>query len=491
MGRKPIGADRERFVEYLQDARDEMNLLEHSISSASTKVDRATRSIVFERTDVDPDTQEPIERIWEVKFRDGRPTAIDDDVFVALLKLSADVGFATKRVLFTRLQVCRILGWADNGQNYKKIDDALTRLRGVSIDAKNYWFDNKLKCWRDRDFNIFDVSDVLSRTTYARALKVGGKEAAKSWIEWSDTMMESFAAGYLRKFDLNEYLLIENPVARKLYRFLGKHFWHRTRFSLELETLMHEKLGYDKAETRLWRLRQKLEPAVAELEEKGIYGLTHEFVAGYGKCEVVFNAKHKTKDKKKEAPAATPLIEQLVKYGVDRKDALSAATRLAPERIIADIEHVEYEAKAGRVKASKAGMLATMLKKDEAWPRPQGFTSSVDRERRKKIQAENEAKKRKAESEREAREREAEESKLQAFNKYMGSLSDLDRTTFDERAKKVFHYGEKYRVALKGGDAEKIAAARHAAFFQVWVGDQTAAAKASSGAATVQKSILF
>lgn len=458
MGRKPTGTDRERFVEYLRDARDEMNLLEHSISSASTKVDRATRSIVFERTDIDPDTQEPIERVWEVKFRDGRPTAIDDDVFVALLKLSADVGFAVKRVLFTRLQVCKILGWADNGQNYKKIDDALTRLRGVSIDAKNYWFDNKLKCWRDRDFNIFDVSDVLSRTTYAKALKVGGKEAAKSWIEWSDTMMESFAAGYLRKFDLNEYLLIENPVARKLYRFLGKHFWHRTRFALELETLMHEKLGYDKAETRLWRLRQKLEPAVAELEEKGIYGLSHEFVAGYGKCEVVFHAKHKTKEKAKEAPAASPLVEQLVKYGVDREDALSATKRLVPERIIADIEHVEYEAKAGRVKASKAGMLAAMLKKDDAWPRPQGFVSSADRAAAAKRSAEADARKKRDAAAAEAKRRKADELEEVAFIEFMAKFADDERKTFERLALESHKLcREQYEKAEASGDSQRMA----------------------------------
>lgn len=475
MGRKPTDAEQQRFVEYLRDARDEMNLLEHSISSASTKVDRKTRSLVFAKCDIDPDTSEPIERTWEVKFRDGRPTSIDDDVFVALLKLSADVGFAAKRVDFTRLQVCKILGWADKGQNYKKIDDALTRLRGVSIDAKNYWYDNKLKCWRDRDFNIFDVSDVLGRTTYQKALKAGGKEAARSWIEWSDTMMESFAAGYLRKFDLNEYLSIENPVARKLYRFLGKHFWHRTRCVLELETLMHEKLGYEKGETRLWRLRQKLEPAVVELEAKGIYGLSHEFIASYGKCEVAFIAKKKTSDKA-EAPAAVaksenPTAQRLRKIGVDAVSAADAVKRLSAERIIEDIEHVEHEAKAGRVKSSKAGMLASMLKSDEAWPRPEGFVSSIEQQRRKKVAAEHAAKRKQAEADREAQRRAEEEKNRFAFNEFMGGLTDLERHAFDERSKQVYYYGPKYRDALQGGAPEAIAEARNDAYYATWFGE--------------------
>ncbi len=472
MGRKPTDAEQQRFVEYLRDARDEMNLLEHSISSASTKVDRKTRSVVFTKSDVDPDTSEPIERTWEIKFRDGRPTSIDDDVFVALLKLSADVGFAAKRVDFTRLQVCKILGWADKGQNYKKIDDALTRLRGVSIDAKNYWYDNKLKCWRDRDFNIFDVSDVLGRSTYQKALKAGGKEAARSWIEWSDTMMESFAAGYLRKFDLNEYLSIENPVARKLYRFLGKHFWHRTKCVLELETLMHEKLGYEKGETRLWRLRQKLEPAVVELEAKGIYGLSHEFIASYGKCEVAFIAKKKTSDKD-EAPAAVvkvenPTAQRLRKIGIDAVSAADAVKRLSAERITEDIEHVEHEAKAGRVKSSKAGMLASMLKSPEPWPRPQGFLSSIERARKNNAAAEKAAKERTRKAEQEAREREEEAENRQAFNAFVAELTDIELQAFDERARRIIHYGSKYREALAGGVAEAIAEARQNAYYTTW-----------------------
>ncbi len=56
--------------------------------------------------------------------------------------------------------------------------------------------------------------------------------------------MESFRAGYIRKLDLDEYGSIPNPVARKLYRYLGKQFWFSTTHPVELTTLCCEKLGY-------------------------------------------------------------------------------------------------------------------------------------------------------------------------------------------------------------------------------------------------------
>ena len=494
MGRKPTDREQEEFVKFLRSGRDEMNLLEHSISSASKEVDRNTRSLLFTRDDKDPETGEPVERIWEASFsgKYGRPTPKDDDVFVACMKLSAAGNFASPRVEFTRYELCQILGWPDDGRSYKAIDDAFNRLAGVLIVATNYWYDNQARIWVDRKFGVIDDVFLYQREKYQRAKKAAGGKNPKSWFRWSDVMQESFAAGYVRKLDLEVYLSLENPIARKLYRYLGKHFWNRSKHAIDLQVLCHEKLGYNQSEKRNPRLKEKIEPAIKELEAKGIYGLSHEFKASYGKCEVVFNAKSKSNDKPKKSSTANPLAERLVKLGVDRGDASDAVQRLPSERIIEDIEHVEFEAKSGRVKSSKAGMLATMLKASEPWPRPQGFVSSTERERKKQAAAEGDARKRKLEAEREAREREAEERKLQAFHEFMAALTDVERAEFDERARRVFFYGEHYRKAIKAGDAEKLARCRHSAFYAAWLDEQkNPQLQTSSEAREVQKSIRF
>jgi len=255
--------------------------------------------------------------------------------------------------------------------------------------------------------------------------------------------------------------------------------------------LCHEKLGYNQSEKRNPRLKEKIAPAIKELEAKGIYGLSHEFKASYGKCEVVFNAKSKSNEKPKVRVLANPLVERLVKLGVDRGDASDAVQRLTAERIVEDMEHVELEAKSGRVKSSKAGMLATMLKATEPWPRPQGFISSTERERKTKAAAEGDARKRKLAAEREVCEREAEERNLQGFHEFMAALTEVERMDFDERAKRVFFYGQHYRKAIKDGDAEKLASCRHSAFYATWLDEQKPQPKTSDDAREVQKSIRF
>jgi hypothetical protein len=482
-----------------------MNLLEHSISGADKKPDLTTRSLSFGSAERHPETGEAVERSWKVTFSAeyGRPTPKDDDVFVALLKVTQLAGLMEgtappqkPQVHFSSYQLIRILGWPDNGASYQAIDGALNRIGGVWIVAKNYWYDNAEKEYVDRKFGIIDDVFLYERDKYDRALKrarTEGRERPLSWIRWSDVMADSFRAGYVRKLDIEVYRSLEHPIARKLYRYLGKQFWNRSKHRIDLQTLCHEKLGYQTSETRHARLREKLKPAVAELEAKGIYGLTHEFDSGYGRCEVVFVTNRRLE--KKTAAPSCPLTDRLVSLGLDRSDAAVAVQRHSTTRITEDIEHLEFEAKAGRIKSSKPGLLAMMLKSDDPWGRPQGFVSSAQREVRSRELAARTAK----EQEHKLRQAAAEEAKaeqqLAAFNVYMAGLSPASRASLEQRAMTLRNgfYGKRYREAVKEGQAARIAACLHDALFAAWQEEHPGAKRESTKnrGATVQKSIRF
>jgi hypothetical protein len=508
MGRNPQTPEAEELREYLRSGRDEMNLLEHSISGADKKPDMATPSLSFASEDRHPETGEPVERRWKVTFSAeyGRPTPKDDDVFVALLKVSQQAGLMESasnkaenaaRVHFSTYQLIRILGWPDNGNSYKAVDDALNRIGGVWIVANNFWWDNAEKEFVDRKFGIIDDVFLYERDKYDRALKrarAEGKQRPLSWLRWSDVMLDSFRSGYVRKLDIEVYRSLEHPIARKLYRYLGKQFWgaKRPEHRISLQDLCHEKLGYNLVEKRNPRLREKIEPAIRELEERGVYGLSHEYEASYGKCEVIFKASRAAKSEPKKREPENPLLERLLKFGVDRATAQDALQRLDAERIAADIEHVEFEAKAGRVKSSKAGMLASMLKADEPFARPVGFVTKAEKERRDQETAESDAREKERARLKEEQERHAETQRLQAFNEHVASLAADEREAFDERSKRVFFYGQKYREALKAGDAAEVARRRQESWYALWReecvdGDATG----SPVQRTVQKSSLF
>lgn len=80
-----------------------------------------------------------------------------------------------------------------------------------------------------------------------------------------------------------------------MYRYLGMKFYHRTRLCINLGVLCCEKLGY-RQDAEPNELRRKVLPAISQLEGRRVYGLSHEFSASYGKCDVVFNALATTKN---------------------------------------------------------------------------------------------------------------------------------------------------------------------------------------------------
>ena len=455
MGRKPSEKDREEFLEYLRSGKDEMNLLEYSISSAGTKVDRETRSLVFVRDDVDRQTGEPVERSWRVSFSAdyGRPTAIDDDVFLMCLKLSAAQNFSSRKVEFTRCLLCKMLGIGVNGKNFRALDESFNRLRGVHIVAKRCWYDNEAKSWVNRKFSIFDHVEMYDREEYLHARRVRGEKHPQSHFVWSQVMQESFDKGYVRDLDLEEYRSLSSPVARKLYRYLGKNFYLSTTHTIDIQVLGHQKLGYQ-AGKRNAELRRLVEPAIEELESRGMYGLSHQFNARYGKCEVVFEALDTTRRraKGKQRPE-NPLVERLTKLGISRGDAAAAVKGRSAERIVEDIEHVEYEAKRGRVKSSKAGLLAMMLKADEAWPRPEGFESEATRRDRAAKLAEAKQRKVEEEKERDAKASQESEAQHEFVVRFMDSLgSDEARRAFEQEAMKQERFvADLYLRAKKDG----------------------------------------
>lgn len=401
-----------------------MNLLEHSISSATNRVDKNTKELVFSQPDLDPGTGDTVARSWTVTFNAtfGRPTPKDDDVFVGLLKTSMDQGLMNEGyaegpvVPFTRYKLCQTLNWQPSGRNYRAIDDALDRLCGVYIKADNFWYDNDTKLWTDRKFHIIEEAHLYQGEKFQKARKSLGKNP-QSTFTWSQVMMESFAAGFVRELDLGVYLGIKNPVSRKLYRYLGKHFYHRSKVSFDIQELGVEKLGYKKTDN--YRLQERIAPAINELEEQGIYGLRHEFQSSYGKCQVVFWSGKRSKKSSSSSSTEHPLVARLVSIGVSKADAWAAVKKHKEERLVEDIEHVDFLDEKKEIERSKAGLLATMLKADDAWPRPKGFKTKAEREAIRQKTKQTQAKKEERELAAEKKRRDEEAEALRQVTEYI------------------------------------------------------------------------
>ena len=265
-------------------SRDEMNLAEFPLTVLSKRADPSVKTLEFSDY-VKGKNGDLINRQWIITGADkfGLPTSSDDEVLLGLLKLTADDGVQSRKIHFTRYELLRILRWTTEGRSYTRLQNALDRLSGVRIKATNAFYDNETKLHSTRNFGIIDAYEIND-----------GRDTRPSFFTWSEVLFKSFQVGFIKKLDLDFYLDLQSAVSKRLYRYLDKHFWYRSRIQVNLFTLAHEKIGVSRNYVYASSLRQQLEPALDELKQKGIIS-DFEF-SGKGKStEVVILAAHAPK----------------------------------------------------------------------------------------------------------------------------------------------------------------------------------------------------
>jgi hypothetical protein len=265
----------------LKLSRDEMNLAEFPLTVLSKRADPSVKTLEFSDY-VKGKNGEPINRTWIITGADkfGLPTSSDDEVLLGLLKLTADDGVQSRKVHFTRYELLRILRWTTEGRSYTRLQNALDRLSGVRIKATNAFYDNETKLHSTRNFGIIDAYEIND-----------GRDTRPSFFTWSEVLFKSFQVGFIKKLDLDFYLDLESAVSKRLYRYLDKHFWYRSRIQINLFTLAHEKIGVSRNYVYASSLRQQLEPALEELKERGILS-EFEFTGKGKSTEVLMVAAH-------------------------------------------------------------------------------------------------------------------------------------------------------------------------------------------------------
>jgi hypothetical protein len=279
----PVSPDHARPVKPLpvKISRDEMNLAEFPLTVLSKRADPSVKTLEFSDT-VKGKNGDVINRKWIITGADkfGLPTSSDDEVLLGLLKLTADDGLRSQKIHFTRYELLRILRWTTEGRSYVRLQNALDRLSGVRIKATNAFYDNETKLHSTRNFGILDAYEIND-----------GRDTQPSFFTWSEVLFKSFQVGFIKKLDLEFYLDLQSAVSKRLYRYLDKHFWYRSRMQVNLFVLAHEKIGISRNYVYASSLRQQLEPALEELRDKGLLS-EFEFVGKGKSTEVILVAAH-------------------------------------------------------------------------------------------------------------------------------------------------------------------------------------------------------
>jgi hypothetical protein len=107
-----------------QIGKDELNLAEFPIALLSEKSPAGVRTLEFQDQIFDTGKKRIVKRKLTIEGSEtyGLPTAKDDEVILALIQLSKRKGFDSRNLQFTRFELLTLLGWANTGQSYFRIE---------------------------------------------------------------------------------------------------------------------------------------------------------------------------------------------------------------------------------------------------------------------------------------------------------------------------------------------------------------------------------
>lgn len=185
--------------------------------------------------------------------RENRLAPYDEDVFIALLKLTSETGFLSREVVIPRSSlIFKLLGWTRSGNSYTKLDKSMTRLVGLMLETDVY-YDRITGQTVKRKFHIIDE--------FQQSVDGNGMS-----FKWSDTVWDNFKHNGIKPFNITRYSNIENPVAKKLYRALDKRLYIKNKADIPLNYISHTILGMS-PKSRKVDMREVIDKAAKELLE--------------------------------------------------------------------------------------------------------------------------------------------------------------------------------------------------------------------------------
>ena len=351
--------------------RDELNLAEFPIASISDRFLDGTKTVVLNDEVWDRDQKKYLPRKLTISGSDryGLPSAKDDDVLLACVQLSSTQGFGERKLEFSRYELLKLLRLSQDSKNYSRLAKSLRRWKGTTIYSDRTFYDHAAKSWINRDFGIFDNLYLYEKERQAEA-------DSRSWLVWNEVIFNSFQAGYLKPLDWDLYCRLKSPVAKRLYRFLDKRFYHGNKLEIDLHDLAFRKLRLSESYNTA-QIKRVLLKGIEELET--LWDLRSDQPErrfrklSAGKWEAVF-VKRRKKSTTKTSPVGgknQALVENLLKRGVSPAVATQLASRYPADRIKTMMELHDWH--NARRQERGAGFIVAGIRSEEPYSLPKGF----------------------------------------------------------------------------------------------------------------------
>ncbi|PQJ36821.1 hypothetical protein BSZ35_00255 [Salinibacter sp. 10B] len=285
----------------------------------------------------------------------GLPTKSVEDVFVALMDLTARENFTSPKIKTTRHELLSIMKHSDGGKAYQRLEETLSQLVNLTVETNAFW-NPKKETYFKSEFSIIDSTD-LERSQ--------GDHNAETHITWGSKMFEIFQKGYLKRLDTDFYYSLSNTTTRRIFRWLDKHFRHYPTVEVDVLRFAHKTLGFGVSYKYPSQVLQKLEKRLDELVERGF--CKWKVVDSKTDSGRKFIFSRRTQYTAVLFPRRDLIIEALERHGLNR--ASEFVDRHGWDRCLRHLEYLEHRLQSGKKEIQNpGGWLADAIEQDRRLP---------------------------------------------------------------------------------------------------------------------------
>jgi hypothetical protein len=204
-------------------------------------------------------------QVWRVTAsRDYElPGALDQDVFVAVLKLiDRQGGMSTNgKLTFSLYELVEILGRSHGGKTYDDVRESLERLATTSIHSENAFYSKDTESLETETFHLWSVRFSRNKGKRGRAIE-------HHTLTFHDILVRSFHAHYLKGLDTDFYFSLFSPLSRRLYRLVDQKRRDKLSWTVDLSQL-RQLVSMAPSYRYPSQIKAALQPAHHELLKKG------------------------------------------------------------------------------------------------------------------------------------------------------------------------------------------------------------------------------
>lgn len=287
-----------------------------------------------------------IEQYWRVTaHRDfGLPGAVDEAVFIGVMQLVNRRGGMPPdgRLTFTLYEMLEVLGKTHGGKNYEELRDSLDRLASTNIYAENAFYSLADQDFKSQRFHLWEV-------VFRKKIRKG-RASEHHTLKFSDVLVRSFDAGYLKSLDADFYNSLRKDLARSLYRLIDAKRKKRLSWSVELQQL-RQMVSMPPSYQYASKIKEKLVPAHEELVERGYLDGARIEEVGKGRSKKhVVHYRVSPKFVRQRVDPTSDLsepqryaVEALTAYGVWSETARELVLEHGPDHCMHYVELLPYQ----------------------------------------------------------------------------------------------------------------------------------------------------